>query len=197
MLYWLLPLTGYLIGSLSSAILVSRLLRLPDPRKSGSLNPGTTNVLRLGSKIDAALTLLGDIAKGFVPILAINNWISDDPILLATLGIGAFIGHIFPIYFKFIGGKGVATALGIFLAINPLVASIQIITWLIVVIILRYSSLAAIVTAMATPIYFWWFDNEMSLIVFSAFISILLLFRHKKNIKHLVEKTEPKIQFDR
>jgi len=151
----------------------------------------------LGSKIDAALTLLGDIAKGFVPILAINNWISDDPILLATLGIGAFIGHIFPIYFKFIGGKGVATALGIFLAINPLVASIQIITWLIVVIILRYSSLAAIVTAMATPIYFWWFDNEMSLIVFSAFISILLLFRHKKNIKHLVEKTEPKIQFDR
>jgi glycerol-3-phosphate acyltransferase PlsY len=197
MLYWLLPLTGYLIGSLSSAILVSRLLRLPDPRKSGSLNPGTTNVLRLGSKIGAALTLLGDIAKGFVPILAINNWISDDPILLATLGIGAFIGHIFPIYFKFIGGKGVATALGIFLAINPLVASIQIITWLIVVIILRYSSLAAIVTAMATPIYFWWFDNEMSLIVFSAFISILLLFRHKKNIKHLVEKTEPKIQFDR
>ena len=197
MLYWLLPFAGYLIGSLSSAILVSSLLRLPDPRKAGSLNPGTTNVLRLGSKIGAALTLLGDIAKGFVPILAINNWISDDPILLATLGIGAFIGHLFPIYFKFMGGKGVATALGIFLAINPLVASIQIITWLIVVIILRYSSLAAIVTAMATPIYFWWFDNEVSLVVFSAFISILLLFRHKKNIKRLVEKTEPKIQFDR
>ena len=197
MLYWLLPAAGYLIGSVSSAIVVSGLLRLPDPRTSGSRNPGATNVLRLGSKIGALLTLAGDIAKGLLPVLAVSCWISDHALLLATTGLGAFLGHLFPLYFKFAGGKGVATTLGVILAIHPLVALIQIATWLLVALVFRYSSLAALVTAAATPLYLWLAGDETSFIVLGAVLAVLLCWRHRQNIEHLIARTESKIRLGR
>ena len=197
MLYWLLPAAGYLIGSVSSAIVVSALLRLPDPRTSGSRNPGATNVLRLGSKIGALLTLAGDIAKGLLPVLAVSCWISDHALLLAATGLGAFLGHLFPLYFKFAGGKGVATALGVVLAIHPLVALIQIATWLLVALVFRYSSLAALVTAAATPLYLWLAGDETSFIVLGAVLAVLLFWRHRQNIERLIARTESKIRLGR
>ena len=197
MLYWLLPAAGYLIGSVSSAIVVSALLRLPDPRTSGSRNPGATNVLRLGSKIGALLTLAGDIAKGLLPVLAVSCWISDHALLLAATGLGAFLGHLFPLYFKFTGGKGVATALGVVLAIHPLVALIQIATWLLVSLVFRYSSLAALVTAAATPLYLWLAGDETSFIVLGAVLAVLLFWRHRQNIERLIARTESKIRLGR
>lgn len=197
MLYWLLPAAGYLIGSVSSAIVVSALLRLPDPRTSGSRNPGATNVLRLGSKIGALLTLAGDIAKGLLPVLAVSCWISDHALLLAATGLGAFLGHLFPLYFKFTGGKGVATALGVVLAIHPLVALIQIATWLLVALVFRYSSLAALVTAAATPLYLWLAGDETSFIVLGAVLAVLLFWRHRQNIERLIARTESKIRLGR
>jgi glycerol-3-phosphate acyltransferase PlsY len=197
MLYWLLPAVGYLIGSISSAIVVSTLLRLPDPRTSGSRNPGATNVLRVGSKIGALLTLAGDIAKGLLPVLAVSCWISDHGLLLAATGLSAFLGHLFPLYFKFAGGKGVATALGVVLAIHPLVALIQIATWLLVALLFRYSSLAALVTAAATPIYLWLAGNEASFIVLGTVLGALLFWRHWPNIERLIAGTESKIRLSR
>jgi len=197
MLYWLLPGVGYLIGSVSSAIVVSVLLRLPDPRTSGSRNPGATNVLRLGSKVGALLTLAGDIAKGLLPVLAVSCWISDHTLLLAATGLGTFLGHLFPVYFKFTGGKGVATALGVVLAIDPLVALIQIATWLLVALVFRYSSLAALVTAAATPLYLWLTGDEILFIVLGAVLAVLLFWRHQQNIERLIAHTESKIRFGR
>jgi glycerol-3-phosphate acyltransferase PlsY len=197
MLYWSLPIVGYLIGSLSSAIALSALLRLPDPRTSGSHNPGATNVLRLGSKIGALLTLIADIAKGLLPVLAVSYWISDHAVLLALTGLGAFLGHLFPIYFKFAGGKGVATALGLILAIDPLVAVIQIGTWLLVALIFRYSSLAALATAAATPLYLWLAGNEASVVVLGVVLAMLLFWRHRPNIARLISRTESKIRLGR
>ena len=194
MLYWSLLISGYLIGSVSSAILVSILMRLPDPRKSGSNNPGTTNVLRLGSKIGALITLMGDILKGLLPLLAVRTWISDDSLLLVGLGLGIFLGHLFPLYFKFSGGKGVATALGLFFALTPTVAVVQIITWLAVALGFRYSSLAAIVTATMTPLYVWLVSSNRDFVALSVIIGILLIFRHKRNIQRLINKTEAKIK---
>ncbi len=192
MLYWSLLISGYLIGSLSSAILVSILMGLPDPRKSGSNNPGTTNVLRLGSKIGALITLMGDILKGLLPLLAVRTWISDDSLILVGLGLGIFLGHLFPLYFKFVGGKGVATALGLFLDLTPTVAVVQIITWLAVALGFRYSSLAAIVTATMTPLYVWLVSSNRDFVALSVIIGILLIFRHKRNIQRLINKTEAK-----
>ena len=197
MLYWLLPAAGYLIGSVSSAIVVSAILRLPDPRTSGSGNPGATNVLRLGSKIGALLTLVGDIAKGLLPVLAVNCWISDHALLLVATGLGAFLGHLFPLYFKFAGGKGVATALGVVLAIHPLIALMQIATWLLVAVVFRYSSLAALVTAAATPVYLWLVGDEVQFIILGTVLAALLFWRHRRNINRLIEQTESKIQLGR
>ena len=197
MLYWLLPAAGYLIGSMSSAIVVSTLLRLPDPRTSGSRNPGATNVLRLGSKIGALLTLAGDIAKGLLPVLAVSCWISDHGLLLVATGLGAFLGHLFPLYFKFAGGKGVATALGVVLAIHPLVALMQIATWLLVALVFRYSSLAALVTAAATPLYLWFSGDEISFILLGVVLAALLFWRHRQNIERLIARTESKIRLGR
>jgi glycerol-3-phosphate acyltransferase PlsY len=197
MLYWLLPAAGYLIGSVSSAIVVSALLRLPDPRTSGSRNPGATNVLRLGSKIGALLTLVGDIAKGLLPVLAVSCWISDHALLLAATGFGSFLGHLFPLYFKFAGGKGVATALGVFLAIHPLVALIQIATWLLVALMFRYSSLAALVTAAATPLFLWFSGDETLFILLGVVVAVLLFWRHRQNIERLITRTESKIRLSR
>ena len=192
MLYLITPIAAYLMGSVSSAILISRLLGLPDPRTEGSRNPGATNVLRLGSKPGAVLTLAGDIAKGVLPVLA-ARWIFDEPLLLALTAIGAFLGHLFPLYFRFEGGKGVATALGVLVVIDWQLAPFLIATWLVVAATFRYSSLAALVTAAAAPIYLFWLTGEPVFVGLGIVLAVLLYFRHSKNIRRLLRGDEPKI----
>ena len=192
MLYLITPLAAYLLGSVSSAILISRLLGLPDPRTEGSRNPGATNVLRLGSKPGAVLTLAGDIAKGVLPVL-VARWILDEPVLLALAALGAFLGHLFPVYFRFEGGKGVATALGVLAAIDWQLASILIATWLVVAAVFRYSSLAALVTAVAAPVYLFWLTGEPVFVGLGVVLAALLFFRHSENIRRLLCGNESKI----
>ena len=193
MLLILLPLGGYLLGSVSSAVLVSKLMGLPDPRQSGSGNPGATNVLRLGNKPAAALTLLGDVLKGVLPVL-IAKYLDADTTGIALAGLGAFLGHLFPVFFKFAGGKGVATSLGIFLALNPLIAGSQVALWALMALVFRYSSLAALVTALATPILLFWQMDDPVLTWFGIILAALLVFRHRANIVRLVQGNESKIQ---
>ena len=192
MLYLITPIAAYLMGSVSSAILISRLLGLPDPRTEGSRNPGATNVLRLGSKPGAVLTLAGDIAKGVLPVLA-ARWLSDEPVILALAALGAFLGHLFPLYFRFEGGKGVATALGVLVVIDWQLAPCLIATWLVVAATFRYSSLAALVTAAAAPIYLFWLTGEPVFVGLGIVLAVLLYFRHSKNIRRLLRGDEPKI----
>ena len=192
MLYLITPLAAYLLGSVSSAILISGLLGLPDPRTEGSRNPGATNVLRLGSKPGAVLTLAGDIAKGVLPVVA-ARWFLDEPVLLALAALGAFLGHLFPVYFRFEGGKGVATALGVLAAIDWQLASILIVTWLVVAAVFRYSSLAALVTAAAAPVYAFWLTGEPVFVGLGAVLAALLFFRHRENIRRLLSGNESKI----
>ena len=193
MLLILLPLGGYLLGSVSSAVLVSKLMGLPDPRQSGSGNPGATNVLRLGNKPAAALTLLGDVLKGVLPVL-IAKYLDADTTGIALAGLGAFLGHLFPVFFGFAGGKGVATSLGIFLALNPLIAGSQVALWALMALVFRYSSLAALVTALATPILLFWQMDDPVLTGFGIILAALLVFRHRTNLVRLVQGNESKIQ---
>ena len=193
MLLILLPLGGYLLGSVSSAVLVSKLMRLPDPRQSGSGNPGATNVLRLGNKPAAALTLLGDVLKGVLPIL-LAKYLGADTTGIALAGLGAFLGHLFPVFFRFAGGKGVATSLGIFLALNPLIAGLQVLLWVIVALVLRYSSLAALVAAVLTPVLLVWQMDDPVLTGFGIVLAALLVFRHRANIVRLWRGTESRIK---
>ena len=193
MLLILLPLGGYLLGSVSSAVLVSKLMGLPDPRQSGSGNPGATNVLRLGNKPAAALTLLGDVLKGVLPVL-IAKYLDADTTGIALAGLGAFLGHLFPVFFGFAGGKGVATSLGIFLALNPLIAGSQVALWALMALVFRYSSLAALVTALATPILLFWQMDDPVLTGLGIILAALLVFRHRANIVRLVQGNESKIQ---
>ena len=193
MLLILLPLGGYLLGSVSSAVLVSKLVGLPDPRQSGSGNPGATNVLRLGNKSAAALTLLGDVLKGVLAVL-IAKYLDADTTGIALAGLGAFLGHLFPVFFGFAGGKGVATSLGIFLALNPLIASLQVALWALMALVFRYSSLAALVTALATPVLLAWQMDDPVLTGFGIILAALLVFRHRANIVRLVQGNESQIQ---
>ena len=192
MLYLITPIAAYLMGSVSSAILISRLLGLPDPRTEGSRNPGATNVLRLGSTPGAVLTLAGDIAKGVLPVVA-ARWILDEPVLLTLAALGAFLGHLFPAYFRFEGGKGVATALGVLVVIDWQLAPFLIATWLVVAATFRYSSLAALVTAAAAPLYLFWFTGEPVFVGLGIVLAVLLYFRHSKNIRRLLRGDEQKI----
>jgi len=192
MTYFLSAIAGYLIGSISSAVIVSRLMGLPDPRQEGSGNPGATNVLRLGNKLAAALTLIGDILKGAIPVL-ISASLTADPMAVALAGAGAFFGHLFPVFFGFKGGKGVATALGVFLAINPFIALSLALTWLTIAIIFRFSSLAAIVSSASAPLWAWWFDSSGIYILLAFALAIILVWRHSGNIKRLIAGTESKI----
>ena len=195
MLLILLPLGGYLLGSVSSAVLVSKLMGLPDPRQSGSGNPGATNVLRLGNKSAAALTLLGDVLKGVLPVL-IAKYLDADTTGIALAGLGAFLGHLFPVFFGFAGGKGVATSLGIFLALNPLIAGSQVALWALMALVFRYSSLAPLVTALATPVLLAWQMDDPVLTGFGVILAGLLAVRHRANISRLCDHTDPKIKWN-
>ncbi len=193
-------LLAYLIGSLSFAVIISRLMGLNDPRSYGSGNPGATNVLRSGNKTAAVLTLLFDALKGFLPVWAVSQFgaklgLSDglEEGTMALVGLAAFIGHLWPVFFKFEGGKGVATAAGVLLGFNPLLGLATLATWVIVAFFFRYSSLASIVAAFFAPFYqvLIWGGGTVAWAV--ALMGLLLVWRHSANIKKLLKGTESRL----
>lgn len=188
----LLIIGAYLLGSISGAILVTKLMNLTDPRTQGSGNPGATNVLRHSGKTAALLTLLIDINKAVVAVL-IAKLFTDDVNILAAVSLAAFLGHLYPIFFNFKGGKGVATALGILLILTWQVGIAALATWLIVAIIFRYSSLSAISAAILTPVYMYFLTDELVYVGMSSIITTLLLWRHRSNIDNLLNGREDKI----
>jgi glycerol-3-phosphate acyltransferase PlsY len=188
-------IASYLIGSVSFAVVVSKLMRLPDPHSYGSGNPGATNVLRTGNKVAALLTLLGDAAKGFVALMLARILVGTDVAdwTLPLAAAAAFIGHLYPVFHGFKGGKGVATALGILLAINWVLGLMTLSTWLIVAIFMRYSSLAALISALFGPLYFVFLFGTQPMAIAITVMSGLLIFRHKGNIQKLINGTEGRI----
>ncbi|MDE0095453.1 MAG: glycerol-3-phosphate 1-O-acyltransferase PlsY [Gammaproteobacteria bacterium] len=193
LLAFLLPVAGYLIGSLSSAVFVCRLLGLPDPRLEGSNNPGATNVLRLGGKKAAAITLAGDLAKGLVPVL-IATGLGAAPGVVATTALGAFLGHLYPVFFGFRGGKGVATAAGIWAAVSWQVILILVGIWLAVVLASRYSSLAALSATAALPLVLLYVGSDRAFVAVSLVMTVLLVWRHRTNIGRLVRGEESRVR---
>ncbi len=183
-------IAAYLVGSISFGILFSKAFGLPDPRTVGSGNPGATNVARSGKKLPAILTLLGDALKGWLPVwLALQSnmlmWV------VAAVGLAVFFGHLYPIYHRFKGGKGVATALGVMLAISPLLGLAALLTWVVVFAITRYSSLGAIVAAALSPVYAWLLLSAYrDYIITVSVMSVFLIWRHRTNIQKLLTGTE-------
>lgn len=192
MFAYALPALAYLLGSVSTGVVVARVLGLQDPRETGSKNPGATNLLRYGGKLAAVLTLLGDIFKGVVAVL-VARAVTDDAAILALTGLAAFVGHLWPVFFSFHGGKGVATALGVWLALNPAVGLLLIGTWIAMAVVFRYSSLAALTAAVVAPLYVAWRMPQPAYIAMMAIMSALLVFRHRANIARLLAGTETKI----
>ncbi|MCU7553077.1 glycerol-3-phosphate 1-O-acyltransferase PlsY [Alteromonas sp. ASW11-19] len=192
MIALIILMTGvaYLVGSLSSAIIICRLFRLPDPRLAGSGNPGATNVFRIGGKVPAILVLISDILKGTLPVYG-SYFLGIEPVFLGVIAIGACLGHIFPLYFGFKGGKAVATAFGAMLPIGLDLAGLLIFTWIIVVFISGYSSLGAIVAVSLAPLFTWSIKPDYTLPV--AMLAVLIIARHKDNIVRLLSRTESKI----
>ena len=197
----LAALAAYLTGSLSFAVIVSRAMGLKDPRSYGSKNPGATNVLRSGSKPAAVVTLLLDGAKGWLPVMLVANYGRDWGLgdgTLAMVGLAAFAGHLFPLYFGFQGGKGVATALGVLFGVHWALGLGACASWLIVAYFFRYSSLASLVAALFAPVYYAFGDglawySEKSVLLGISVISLLLVWRHAPNISRLVRGTETRI----
>ncbi|HEY9068037.1 MAG TPA: glycerol-3-phosphate 1-O-acyltransferase PlsY [Burkholderiaceae bacterium] len=187
---------AYLIGSLSFAVIVSRVMGLNDPRTYGSGNPGATNVLRSGNKTAALLTLLFDALKGYVPVLLVDLFgarVGLGEGTMALVGLAAFLGHLWPVFFRFQGGKGVATAAGVLLGLNPWLGLATLATWIIIAAFFRYSSLAALVSAVFAPFYqlLIWGSGPIAIAV--TVISLLLIWRHGANIRKLMQGTESKI----
>ncbi|MFT3857062.1 MAG: glycerol-3-phosphate 1-O-acyltransferase PlsY [Aquabacterium sp.] len=185
-------IVAYLIGSLSFAVIVSRLFGLADPRSYGSGNPGATNVLRSGNKAAAILTLLFDALKGYVPV-ALAVAMGWDSITVTAIGLGAFIGHLWPVFFKFEGGKGVATAAGVLLGFEPALGGLVLLVWIGMAAVFRYSSLAALTAALAAPLiqYLGWGPSALTLGV--IIMSALLIWRHEANIRKLMAGQESKL----
>ncbi|KPJ96959.1 MAG: acyl-phosphate glycerol 3-phosphate acyltransferase [Gammaproteobacteria bacterium SG8_15] len=191
--FFILVLIGYLMGSLSTAIIVCRLMGLPDPRTTGSQNPGATNVLRIGGKKAAAITLAGDAVKGLAPVL-IGYAFQQTPANLGIIGFAAFLGHLYPVFFSFKGGKGVATAFGAIVGISWMVGLAVLATWLIMAKLFKISSLSALTAAVLTPLYFWLIEANIALLITSIVMSVMLIFRHRSNIRNLIKGTEDTIQ---
>ena len=194
---WLIPL-AYLIGSISFAVVVSKMMGLPDPYTHGSKNPGATNVLRTGNKLAAALTLVGDAAKGWLAV-TIARAVLGNPaqestnILLGLVALAVFIGHLYPVFHRFKGGKGVATAAGVLFAISWFLGFATLATWLIVAIFMRYSSLAALCAAVFAPIYFTFLFGTQPMGLAILMMSLLLIYRHRSNIRNLMNGTETRL----
>jgi glycerol-3-phosphate acyltransferase PlsY len=195
--FWLIPL-AYALGSISFAVVVSKAMGLPDPYTHGSKNPGATNVLRTGNKLAAVLTLLGDAAKGWVAV-TIARAVLGDPasesnnLLLGLVTIAVFLGHLYPIFHGFKGGKGVATAAGILFAISWVLGLATLGTWLIVAFFMRYSSLAALCAAAFAPLYFTFLFGVQPMSLAILVMSLLLIYRHRSNIRNLMNGTETRL----
>ncbi len=191
---WLysLPVLAYLLGSISSAVVMARVMGLPDPREIGSKNPGATNILRYGGKMAAVLTLAGDILKGAIPVL-VARALTADAVIVTLCGFAAFLGHLFPVFFGFRGGKGVATALGVWFALNPWVGLALLVTWVLMALLFRYSSLAALTASAAAPLYVAWLSPGTPTLATMIVMSAILIFRHRSNIRNLIAGTETKI----
>lgn len=186
-------LAGYLLGSLSSAIITCRLMGLPDPRSGGSGNPGATNVLRLGGKKAAAITLAGDMLKGLLPVLAVRA-LGADIAVQSAVAVAAFLGHLYPVFFGFRGGKGVATVLGVLLGLHWPVGLMTIASWLIIAKGFKISSLAALIAVLLTPLYVLWLKpGEPALLAAVIFMGTLLFWRHRSNIRNLLRGEEGSI----
>ena len=188
----LAALGGYLLGSLPFAVIVSRAFGLADPRSHGSGNPGATNVLRTGNKLAAILTLLGDAAKGWLAMF-LATAVDAGETAMAVAGVAAFIGHVFPFTLGFKGGKGVATAFGVMLGFSPLFGAIGAGTWLVVAVVTRYSSLAALVTALIAPVAAWLLFPNPAVALTVLVMSAGLFIRHRNNLRHLLAGTESRI----
>jgi glycerol-3-phosphate acyltransferase PlsY len=188
----LLVVFAYLVGSVASAVLVCRVMGLPDPRRQGSRNPGATNVLRLGGKTAAALTLAGDVLKGLLPVLA-ARFLSDSPVTAAGATLAAFLGHLYPLYFGFRGGKGVATAFGAVAGLAWPVALAMGAVWVSVAAISRYSSLASMSAAVCAPLVAAVITLRPAIVVSLALMAVLILWRHRANIARLRGGTEARI----
>ena len=189
-------LIAYLMGSLSFAVIVSRAFALPDPRSYGSGNPGATNVLRTGRKLAALLTLMGDGGKGWLAVFLAARYAAGygvDATGVAACAVAVLLGHVFPVFFRFKGGKGVSTVGGILLAINPWLGVATIATWIVIALFFRYSSLAAIVSAIFAPLYYFFLFGAREVLPALIIMSALLLWRHKANILKLVAGEEHRI----
>lgn len=185
-------LLAYSLGSVSSAIIVCKLMGLPDPRSEGSGNPGATNVLRIGGKKAAALTLVGDMLKGYIPV-ALAVWFGLDSLVVIAIGVAAFIGHLWPIFFEFKGGKGVATELGVLFGLNPIIGAMSALIWLFIAKGLKVSSLAALVAMALAPVLTWFIEGSVAWVVGVALMSLVLIWRHKSNIQRLLSGEESMI----
>ena len=180
---------AFVLGSISFAVVVSRLMRLPDPRSYGSKNPGATNVLRTGRKAAAILTLLGDAGKGWLAVWLAARLGGD----VAAAGLAVFAGHLFPVFHRFQGGKGVATAAGVLFGFNVWLGLATVATWIAIAVFFRYSSLAALVAALFAPIYTWWLFGWSAVLPVVMAIGLLLIWRHRENIARLAAGTESRL----
>lgn len=185
----ILIIGAYLLGSLSSAIIVCRVMGYPDPRTIGSGNPGATNVMRQGGKKAAVITLVGDLLKGLIPVIIAKSFGASLTVQL-LVAMAAFLGHLYPVFFAFKGGKGVATAVGVLLGLNLLVALTAIAVWLAMFAIKRISSLSALTTTALSPLYVWLITHSKEFLVFSIVLAALIFWRHRSNIQKLIAGTE-------
>jgi len=189
-------LAAYLLGSISFAVLVSKLLGMPDPRSYGSKNPGATNVLRTGKKLAALLTLLGDAGKGLVAVLLARAYLGEtaaEGVDIPLVGLAAFVGHLYPVFHRFQGGKGVATAAGVLLGFSLWLGVATILTWVAIAAFFRLSSLAALVGSIFAPVYAWWLFGMRPVLAAVIAIALLLIWRHRENIARLIAGEETRI----
>ena len=186
---WLFIPFAYLLGSVSSAIVVCRVMGLPDPRQQGSNNPGATNVMRIGGKKAAAITLLGDALKGLIAVLAAKFFGASGEVI-ALCGLTAILGHMYPVFFGFKGGKGIATGCGVFFGYQFFLGFLIASTWLAVFKLSKISSLSALTAAVLTPVYTWWLMEEPVYAWVATIISVISIWRHRKNIRNLLDGTE-------
>jgi acyl phosphate:glycerol-3-phosphate acyltransferase len=189
MIGWLLIPVAYCLGSVSSAILICRMMGLADPRGQGSGNPGATNVMRIGGKKAAGITLLGDMLKGFLPVY-LANVLGMSPLLQTLVGLAAFLGHLYPVFFGFKGGKGVATSLGVLLGFSWMLGLAVIGTWLLVYKLRKISSLSALTASVLSPIYAWLVLGDKVIVGAAVAMTVLLMVRHKGNIQRLLAGEE-------
>lgn len=187
-------LSAYLMGSVCSAIIVCQLFSLPDPRKAGSKNPGATNVLRLAGKKYAAIVLVADMLKGVLPVL-IAKLLGAGPVLLGFTCLAAIVGHVYPIFFDFKGGKGVATTLGALLAFHLGIGLLVVLTWLIVAYVSRYSSLSSMTAVLLAPLFSLFFFDQLNVFFPLLMIAGLVIFQHRQNIVRLIHREEPHVSF--